>query len=377
MIAVRIDAAFDGGSIINLGADGSTATLSLRSDSDSNFLQWFCFRSFDDPGQMRRFHIINAGASEYPDAWDNYRVCASYEGGEWFRVPTTFDGQSLHFEVFSERRGITLAAAHAYSQGRVKRLLSRARRSGLSNIQILGRTKQDRPVPAVTIGSRRANSTRIWVLARQHPGETMASWCAEGLIDRLILTDDAAADFLREEAEITVVPCVNVDGAVLGNHRSNAAGCDLNRSWNAPNLVSTPETFCIAQAIRQSGVDLFIDLHGDESVPHVFMAGCEGNPSFSARIASLEADFAGLLAERNAAFSEDAGYGKDAPGKADLSCAANWVGERFDCLALTLEIPFKEALGDPSPTGGWTPEQSTSLGADLVDVMVSLLPDLR
>lgn len=35
--------------------------------------------------------IVNAGKSSFPVAWPNYNTCASYDGLNMFRVPTTYD----------------------------------------------------------------------------------------------------------------------------------------------------------------------------------------------------------------------------------------------------------------------------------------------
>jgi hypothetical protein len=41
------------------------------------------------------------------------------------------------------------------------------------------------------------------------------------------------------------------------------------------------------------------------------------------------------------------GYGIDAPNTADLSIASNSIGERYKCLAFTLEMPFKDTEDRP------------------------------
>jgi murein tripeptide amidase MpaA len=33
--------------------------------------------------------------------------------------------------------------------------------------------------------------------------------------------------------------------------------------------------------MEKYGVDLFLDIHGDEEIPYVFTAGCEGNPGYT------------------------------------------------------------------------------------------------
>src|SRR3546814_7146163 len=43
--------------------------------------------------------------------------------------------------------------------------------------------------------------------------------------------------------------------------------------------------------MEKYGVDFCLDVHGDEEIPHVFTAGCEGNPGYTPRIAELEERF--------------------------------------------------------------------------------------
>ena len=43
---------------------------------------------------------------------------------------------------------------------------------------------------------------KIWVIARQHPGETMAEWFVEGMMDALL--DDVA---IRSRASCCSAPC--------------------------------------------------------------------------------------------------------------------------------------------------------------------------
>jgi murein tripeptide amidase MpaA len=377
---MEIDAGFDGGSIIVAG-DPNEATsevpLLLRPDSEADFRQWFCFRSSGDPGELRAFRIENAGASEYPDGWEDYRVCASYDGESWFRVATRFANGALRFRHRASRRSLTFAAFAPYPLARQRRLVGRAARSDHARVEVIGETVEGRPIPMVTFGREGPSTLHVWMIARQHPGETMASWCAEGVVQRLLDQSDPLTLALLEDAMVHVVPCVNIDGGVLGNHRTNAAGRDLNRSWDDPDPIAAAEVFAIRRAIAENGVDLFLDIHGDEALPYVFAAGCEGNPGYSPRLAELETDFATFLEAADPSFQREKGYDPDPPGEADLSCAANWVGERYDCLAFTLEMPFKDDANHPDHRRGWSPGRAESLGRALLEASMLVLPDLR
>ena len=380
---------FDGGSIVVLGDPDEDAevSLALRPDSAADLRQWFCFRSWGEPGERRAFRIEDAGDAEYPGGWEAYRACASYDGEDWFRVATRFEDGVLRFRHVPSRRGITFACFAPYPHARHRRLLGRAARagrrdeSGRSSVPVrvhpIGETVQGRPISAITFGDEGPSALRVWVIARQHPGETMAAWCAEGIVDRLLDPGDPVVAALLEDAAITIVPGVNLDGGVLGNHRTNAAGRDLNRAWDAPDLEETPEVFAVRAAMLETGVDLFLDVHGDESVPFAFAAACEGNPGYTPRIAALEERFMEHLAAANPAFSVEPGYARDEPGEADLSSASNWVGERFDCLSLTLELPFKDDARHPDRARGWSPGKSAAFGRSVVEAILLGLPGLR
>ena len=375
-----IDAGMDGGSIVVLDGeedDRGEIALALRSDTAADFKQWFCFRSIGDPGERRAFRIEGAGGSEYPDGWEGYRACASYDGEDWFRVPTRFEEGTLRFRFTPSRRSLTFAAWARYPIARHRRVVGRAVRSPRARVDVIGETVEGRPVSVITFGRQGPSSLHVWVIARQHPGETMASWCSEAIVDRLLDHEDPAIQALLEDALVHVVPWVNLDGGALGNHRTNAAGRDLNRSWDDPDPIAAPEVFAIRRAIQESGVDLFLDIHGDEALPYVFAAGCEGNPGYSPRIAALESDFAARLAMADPSFQRERGYDPDAPGEADLSCAANFIGERYDCLALTVEMPFKDDANHPDRRRGWSPERSANLGRALLDAALLTLPELR
>ena len=375
---VQIRSDFDGGSILVLGdpGGGGEVSLALRPDNAADLRQWFCFRSRGEPGERRAFRIEGAEGAEYPGGWEGYGVCASYDGEDWFRVRTSYEDGALRFRHTPSRGSITFACFAPFPYARHRRVVGRVARSRRGRVHVIGETVQGRPISALSFGDDGPSVARVWIIARQHPGETMAAWCAEGLVDRLLDEDDPVTAALLEEALVTVVPGVNLDGGVLGNHRTNAAGRDLNRAWDAPDLVETPEVFAVRAAMLSSGVDLFLDVHGDESVAFAFAAGCEGNPGYTPRIAALEERFAEHLAAADPSFSTEPGYDRDEPGEADPSQAANWVGERFDCLSLTLELPFKDDERHPDPSRGWTPGRSAALGRALLEAIVLGLPDL-
>lgn len=50
---------------------------------------------------------------------------------------------------------------------------------------------------------------KVWAIARQHPGETMAEWFMEGYIERLLDESDPVARAIRRDATFYCVPNMN------------------------------------------------------------------------------------------------------------------------------------------------------------------------
>lgn len=375
---MEIDCDFDAGSIVVIEAtDPLQVRLALRGDNASTFVQWFFFRVRAAAGTACGFSIENASSASYPGGWPNYHVCASYDGERWFRVGTGYEGGALSFGLTLDHDLITFACFPPYETGRFEALLQRADASPVARVIEIGRSIQGRPMHVISFGDASRNVPRVWVIAHQHPGETMAGFCAEGLVDRLLDQGDDVARAVLERAQVYVVPRVNPDGCAIGNHRTNAAGRDLNREWPAPSEEVSPEVACVRRALHEAGVDMFLDIHGDETIPYVFAFGAEGVPRYSGRLAALEELFYRTLREVDPDFQMENGYERDPPGEADLRLANMFVAEEFDCLSIGLEMPFKDNANRPDEGTGWSPDRSRGFGRSLALVILRCVGDLR
>jgi murein tripeptide amidase MpaA len=367
MAAPRVDDDFPGGAIrvVRCRARGAIE-LALRGDSAADIKQWFCFRLASDAA--REIAILDAAQSTFAGAWEHYRVMASTDGRRWRRLPTELDGDALRFRHAGRAAPTWYAYFATYSERRLARVLAAVEEAEHATVFSIGTTVEERSIPVVAFGDPDAERT-AWVIARQHPGETPASWAAEGLIARLADADDDVVRTLLGQARVLVAPLVNLDGAHLGNHRTNAAGADLNRAWDDPDAEEAPEVAALLAAIEAAGVDLFLDVHADESSPFAFPSGCEGNPGWDEDQASREGALRADLAELSPDFVDECWYGDDEPGEAEMSAAANAVAERFGATALTLELPMGDD-GQGRIRDGWSPARAVALGGDMVDALV-------
>ncbi len=377
---MRILTPKDGGKIQLLQCKDRSARLAIRTDDAAKqFRQFFSFVARDLDGEST-FEIGNAGECTYGDAFEDYRVCASIgEEDEWFRVPTEFDGKTLRFS-YEPPRGVEsarFAYFAPYSRTRRLDLIERVKKTERAEIAVAGKTVRGEPLHLLSLGNPSEDARKVWIVAQQHPGETMAGWFMEGVIGRLAFDEDPIVSTLLDHARVHVVLCMNPDGAFAGNHRTNAAGLDLNRCWWEADEKTSPEVVAIRDAMYEHGVDFFLDVHGDEHVPYVFVAGAEGNPHYTDRIEALEDAFSDTMMDASGEFQTEHGYPKDAPGKGDLRCAGNYVGEAFDCLSLTLEMPFKDNANSPNERTGWSPDRSRTLGASTLEALAGVLDVLR
>ncbi len=368
-MTLHVSCAFDGGSIQVVRCEAPDAIeLAIRHDlradgSASEFLQWFYFRVGGAAGRALTLRIVNAAATTYPTGWEGYAALASADRRHWQRVSTHFDGQVLTIRPGVAADPLYVAYFEPYSWERHLDLLARSVARG-AVLRRLGSTLQGRDVDALVAGQ---GDRKVWVIARQHPGETMAEWFVEGLLERLLDGADPLARELRRRATFYVVPNMNPDGSVLGNLRSNAAGANLNREWLAPSLGRSPEVACVRDALHASGVDAFFDVHGDENLPYVFAAGCEMLPGFGASQRAAQDAFYEDFRRASPDFQTQHGYAADRYRDELLKLASKYVGHTFGCLSLTLEMPFKDNADAPDPRTGWSAARSRRLGAALLD----------
>merc|ERR1719320_1384764 len=114
----------------------------------------------------------------------------------------------------------------------------------------------------------------------------------EGFLARPLDAKDMVAELLKTKLTFHVVPNMNPDGAIRGHLRTNAIGANLNREWaptgeyDAPTLKRSPEVFHVLCAMDGTGCDFFLDVHGDEELPHNFFAGAQGVKNWSPRLAN-------------------------------------------------------------------------------------------
>lgn len=129
----------------------------------------------------------------------------------------------------------------------------------------LCRSRGGRSVPMLHVREGERPTERrfgVWVQARQHAWESGSSWVAQGFAEWL-LGDAVEAVWLRQHAEIFIVPIMDVDNAATGNGGKDALPHDHNRDWSEQPHWN--ETIAAQQKVRDlidaGRMDVFLDLH--------------------------------------------------------------------------------------------------------------------
>jgi murein tripeptide amidase MpaA len=76
-------------------------------------------------------------------------------------------------------------------------------------------------------------------------------------------------------------------------------------------------------------------------------------------------------------FQREQGYEIPAPGQANMSMSTTQLAERYGCVSMTLEMPFKDNFNLPDEVYGWSPQRSKYLAYACLDALHAILPGLK
>uniref|UniRef100_A0A9J8CCD2 Cytosolic carboxypeptidase 1 n=1 Tax=Cyprinus carpio carpio TaxID=630221 RepID=A0A9J8CCD2_CYPCA len=296
--------------------------LILNSDINSNhYHQWFYFEVGNmRPGVRYRFNIINCEKSNsqfnYGMQVLMYSVQDAINGSpHWVRTGSDICYYKNHFSrssiaaggqkgksyftltftvTFQHKDDVCYFAYHyPYTYSMLKMHLQKL--SALRTAQIYYRqddlceTLGGNSCPLLTITAMPGSSSNdpisqfrsrpvVFLSARVHPGETNSSWVMKGTLEYL-MSCSPQAQSLRESYIFKIIPMLNPDGVINGNHRCSLSGEDLNRQWQNPNAELHPTIYhakSLLQYLRATGRTplVFCDYHGHSRKKNVFMYGC-------------------------------------------------------------------------------------------------------
>jgi Zinc carboxypeptidase len=195
-----------------------------------------------------------------------WRVRAVVNGtaGDWSeqvngdtRLPTGPDDFLTGFELSN-------GASWTLHEDEVEVVEGIAAASDRVRLETIGETHEGRPMHLATVGYPRppapeaiADSPSVFIMCSIHGGERSGREACLMLLRELAFSDDPRIIDILSQATVLINPAANPDGQSVGR-RTNTAGQDLNRD---SLLIRHPETFAIAEAIRDYDPDLIVDAH--------------------------------------------------------------------------------------------------------------------
>ena len=122
--------------------------------------------------------------------------------------------------------------------------------------------------------------------------------------------------------------------------------------------------------MKETGVDICLDVHGDEELPYNFLAGAEESQNWGPRLQALRGAFVAAYCRANPGMQAEFGYPPPtSPEDALPNIGTNAIANLFDCLSVTLEMPFKDCWSNPDPERAWSPSRARKLGSSSLDAM--------
>ncbi|HYE21944.1 MAG TPA: M14-type cytosolic carboxypeptidase [Tepidisphaeraceae bacterium] len=222
---------------------------------------WYLKVSGITPGEKVTLHLTNgvahAGRAVYSTdgkSWKYTEIVTFEEKGKRALYRQKIDAAEAYFAWYQP-----------YLPENAQQLIKDA--TGKPGVETFELCKSEEGLPVVGLRFRegdRPDDKRlgVWIHARQHAWETGGSWAADGLA-RWLMSDDARAKNLRQIADFTLIPIMDVDSVAGGRGGKDQKPHDHNRDWiDEPIWAATKAAMARVKAMdAASRLDLFLDLH--------------------------------------------------------------------------------------------------------------------
>ena len=249
---------------------------------------WFHFQLFDLTGGKVRLRLANSsqclgGLNE----WSGNRPVFRFEGGEWARAERVENGWTAGhcletwFEVPLAGERMEFAFCYPYTEAQ---LLKTARECPAFQVETIGYSNHGRPIRRIynAPGDEARSRPGIYIIARQHSGETTGTWEIDGMLR--YLSSPEGAEALHAFAW-WFVPLVDIDGVEEGFYGKDQIYNDLNRAWH-PNFPRRVELCAVQRDMNRwsqfTAARLMLDMHapGHGERESYFVIGADTTDDF-------------------------------------------------------------------------------------------------
>ena len=260
---ITVDTSFEGANARVLSVDNTNNVIKVESvlkrGDTRNVVFFFRVSGIDS---TRTFKIrVQFSQSYYPPVYAVY----SYDRITWYRILGTISGNYKEYSGIFNRRTIYFSHGYPYVYSDLIALQNRLAASPFVNVSNVSYSESGRAVKLFRITNPSVSDSGkslVWVLGRNHVMESNSNYVVEGLIDYLV-SSDAGAERLRNQAIVYLVPVMDVDMVFVGGTGKDQLPVDFNRDWDSPsywNAVRDVKTKML-QTAASNRMRIFIDSH--------------------------------------------------------------------------------------------------------------------
>lgn len=371
-MGIEIDCAFPGGNIVLERIEEDRVFIRQdRRDTVGFWFYWY-FRVRGAAGRTLRFEFTDG-----PVVGVRGPGVSLDEGANWFWAGAEqATDRSFVYSFGPEDDCVRFSLGMPYTLANWEAFKARiGDRPGVRS-ELLCHSRQGRPVEVLYCGQMDGSAeTRVAITCRHHCCEMMASYQLEGLIEA-VLTDDGCA-WLREHAELLIVPFVDPDGVEAGDQGKNRAPHDHGRDYREDQIY--PETRAIrtllpkwSQGRRLAVLDLHCPGHRGKWHEHIYQVGSAdpdvwaGQQRFGRILESCRQGPLPYGADGDLPFGVAWNTTSDARGGVGLK---KWAGGLPGVVLCTgFEIPYANAAGAEV-----NPDSARALGRDIARALSTYL----
>lgn len=355
-MGLRIHAAIPYGNVCETAITRDGATLVVEFTADPHGAPealWFCFRIEQDgpepvrgPVKLVLNHLGTLLAGLTPHLPENLRPVMRPAGGDWQRLESgreelTHDGRRRAvWMIEAPPEYSDIALCYPYGRDELQQLL--ADTGDYWHCDSIGVSQGARSLLRLSndVGDFESRRPGVYLIARQHSGETPGSWVLDGLLRRFAEHGEAAP--------LTwCLPLSNIDGIEQGDYGKDNYPYDLARGWG--RWPMRHETLILQRDLRlwaaRCAPLMALDFHapgpGEIDGIYAFLRWSHEPPEAGERVARWGEIFAEALGEYAAPeFSRIATHG----GRwTDQPTFKEFCHETLDTVSLALECPYSLA----------------------------------
>ena len=274
---IRISSDFESGNckIINITYKPDFVHITLTKNHEPfpvtvkrKYENWFYFKVNDCKNRHLKFDFKNL--KYFQNNFNGYKACFSYDKKIWKRTPTTVKRNNILWDFTPKKNIVYFAYYVPYTIKRKNKLIKQMKKKPYTTHRILGASPLQFNIDMLKIGK---GDKHIFVIARQHPGESVGSFMAEGMLKEFFLPKhEAKRKRFVKEFSMHIIPMANPDGVYLGHWYTDHEGCNLNRHWQDKKCEQNKIIYN-EMGLNKYG-SLYIDLHGDEGCENHFITQC-------------------------------------------------------------------------------------------------------